>query len=311
MPETAADWRWVEGAGGSRLRLYRLQGPVASRPVLLWGHANGFAAGSYLPWLKQAARHVSVYAFDARGHGGSDVPPEPYSTTCGADALAMDLAALVSVVRAEIGPDRPLHFAAHSFTGLAALRLGGVFGQIPWATVTLFEPPLAPTPDYPAHAAAAEMAEVLVGGALRRRLDWDSPEAFVERLAGSQAFAAWDAEMMRAHGDAVLHPQAGGQGFTLACPPAVEAAGYRMTMNTSTFRYANRFHCPTTFVAGQPPGEGATPSWAALVQGLAAQRVPDARLVCMPDCGHMMLFEKPDDCLAALFASMERAGNLS
>lgn len=310
IPESEADWRWVEGAGGVRLRFYHLHGPIDSGPVLVWGHANGFAAGSYLPWLKQVARHMPVYAFDARGHGGSDLPPEPYSATCGADALAEDLAALVSVVQAEIGPDRPLHFASHSFTGLAALRLGCVFGEMPWASVTLFEPPLAPTPDYPAHAVAAELAEALVNGALRRRPDWDSPRAFVERLAGSQAFAAWDRQMMRAHGDAILHPKADGRGFTLACPPAVEAAGYRMTMNTSTFRYANRFRCPTTFIASEPAGEGATPSWAALVQGLAAERVPGARLVQMPDCGHMMLFEKPDDCLAILFASMERAGNL-
>ena len=306
IPKSAADARWVEGADGLRLRLYRVNGPVRDGPVLLWGHANGFAAGSYLPWLQRAAGHMTVYAFDARGHGGSDVPPEPYTATCGADALALDLHALAAVVRAEIRPERPLHFAAHSFTGLAALRLGCVFGEIPWASATLFEPPLSPTPDYPAHAVAAELADVLVNGALRRRPDWDSPDAFTARLSGSTAFAAWDADMMRAHGQAILHPKADGGGCMLACPPAIEAAGYRMTMNTSTFRFADRFDCPTTFIASQPAGEGATPSWAALVQGLAAARVPGARLVRMPDCGHMMLFEKPDECLAELLAGMER-----
>ena len=307
IPETDADIRWVASADGIRLRLYRLPGPVQEGPVLLWGHANGFAAGSYLPWLKRMGRLMTVYAFDARGHGGSDVPPEPYSATCGADALARDLSALASAVRAEIGPERPLHFAAHSFTGLAALRLGSVFDEIPWASATLFEPPLSPTPDFPAHAVAAELADVLVNGALRRRPDWDSPQAFVDRLSGSKAFTAWDTEMMQAHGQAILHPKADGDGYTLACPPTVEAAGYRMTMNTSTFRFANRFQCPTTFVASQPAGEGATPSWAALVQGLAAERVPGARLVRLPDTGHMMLFEKPDECLTELLASMEQA----
>jgi pimeloyl-ACP methyl ester carboxylesterase len=221
--------------------------------------------------------------------------------------LARDLAAVAHQVRAETGPSRPLHFAAHSFTGLAALRLGCVLDETPWATATLFEPPLSPTPDQPAHAVAAELADVLVNGALRRRPDWDSPQAFIDRLAGGKAFAAWDREMMRAHGHAILHPKADGEGYTLACPPAVEAAGYRMTMNTSTFRFAGRFKCPTTFVASQPAGEGATPSWAALVQGLAAARVPGALLVRLPDTGHMMLFEKPDECLAQLLASMDRA----
>ena len=271
---------------------------------MLWGHANGFAAGSSLPWLQRVAEHMPVYAFDARGHGGSDVPPEPYTVNCGADALAMDLSLLAAAVRAEIGSERPLHFAAHSYTGLAALRLGCVLGETPWASATLFEPPLSPTPDQPAHAIATELADVLVKGALRRRPDWDSPQAFVDRLSGSKAFSAWDSDMMATHGNAILHPKADGQGYTLACVPEVEAAGYRMTMNTSTFRYADRFQCPTTFVASQPAGEGATPSWAALVQELAVERVPGARLVRLPDCGHMMLFEKPDECLAELFAGM-------
>lgn len=308
IPENEAEARWVERADGLRLRLYCLPGPAQDGPVLLWGHANGFAAGSYLPWLQRVAQHVTVYAFDARGHGGSDVPPEPYSATCGADALAHDMRALAKAVRDDVGAERPLHFAAHSYTGLAALRLGCVFGEMPWASATLFEPPLSPTPDFPAHAVAAELADVLVNGALRRRPDWDSPEAFVERLLGSKAFAAWDRAMMQAHGQAILHPKADGLGYMLACPPAVEAAGYRMTMNTSTFRFADRFDCPTTFIASQPAGEGATPSWAALVQGLAAARVPGARLVRLPDCGHMMLFEQPDACLAELLASMERGG---
>jgi len=299
----------VDGADGIRLRLYRLHGPVNAGPVLLWGHANGFAAGSYLPWLQRVARHVTVYAFDARGHGGSETPPAPYTASCRADAFAQDLSRLAGSIRGEIGPDRPLHFAAHSFTGLAALRLGCVFGEIPWASATLFEPPLSPTPDHPAHAIAAELADVLVNGALRRRPDWDSPQAFIDRLSGSKAFAAWNLDMMQAHGNAILRPKADGPGYTLACLPEVEAAGYQMTMNTSTFRYANQFHCPTTFIASQPAGEGATPSWAALVQGLAAERVPGARLVRLPDCGHMMLFEKPDECLAELFAGMERAGH--
>jgi pimeloyl-ACP methyl ester carboxylesterase len=309
----AAAVDWVEGAGGVRLRRYRLcrpaEGPAtAPGPVLLWGHANGFAAGSYLPWLQQVSRYCTVYAYDARGHGGADLPPEPLSVSCRADALAADLAAVAAAVRAEIGPQRPLHFAAHSFTGLAALRLGGVHGAVPWTSATLFEPPLAPTPDHAAHAIAAELAEALVTGALRRRPVWDSPAALGERLAASPAYARWDRAMLAAHCAAILHPAADGRGWGLASPPAVEAAGYRMTMDTSTFRFAAGFACPNVLVASQPAGEGATPSWAALVQGLAAARVPAARLVRLADCGHMMLFERPDACLAELLAAIDRSG---
>jgi pimeloyl-ACP methyl ester carboxylesterase len=115
--------------------------------------------------------------------------------------------------------------------------------------------------------------------------------------------------MLEAHCRATLRPSNGTDSYELACDPEVEAAGYRMTMNTSTFRYVGRFECPTTFVASDEPGEGATPSWAARVQGLAARQVPGARLVRLPGTGHMMVFEKPDECLRELYACIDFAGS--
>ena len=80
-----------------------------------------------------------------------------------------------------------------------------------------------------------------------------------------------------------------------------------MTMDSSTFRFLDRFDCPATFVASDLPREGGTPSWASRMQGLAADRVPGARLVRLPGTGHMMIFEAPDDCLRELFNSIELA----
>ncbi|HKK29388.1 MAG TPA: alpha/beta hydrolase [Alphaproteobacteria bacterium] len=303
----AAVAEWVDGCEGTRLRFYRIFGPVEEGPVLLWGHANGFAAGSYLPWLQRVAERMPVFAFDARGHGGSEQPPAPYTESCRVDVLARDLALVVQRLRMSVGPDRPIHFAAHSFTGLAALRLGGVLGEIPWASATLLEPPLSPPPEYPAHSIAAELAQALVATAERRRAKWASPQAFIDRLAGAAAYAKWDPGMLAAHCHATLRPNSEDSGYVLACDPAVEAAGYRMTMNTSTFCYVDRFCCATTFIASEAAGKTATPSWAAQVQGLAAARVPGAKLVRMAGTGHMMVFEKPDQCLQALFASIEGA----
>ena len=89
---------------------------------------------------------------------------------------------------------------------------------------------------------------------------------------------------------------------------SVEAAGYRMTLNCSTFRFLDRFACPAMFVASDPPEAGGPPSWAARMQWLAAQRVPGAKLVHLPETSHMMLFERPDECRRHLLAHIAGPG---
>ncbi len=305
IPTEAATAEWLDGCDGTALRLYRLHGPVSEGPALLFGHANGFAAGSYLPFLQRLTPHMPVFAFDARGHGGAARPPEPLAQSTHVDLLAHDLALVSAAVRQRMGNDRPLHFAAHSFSGLAALRLGAVHDRMPFASACLFEPPLSPTPDLPEHAVSGELSGGLIRAAERRRRDWDSPQAFAERLAGNPHYAAWDRDMLAAHAAATLRPKADGAGYELACDPAVEAAGYRMTLNSSTFNFVHRFRCPTLFVASDPPEAGGPPSWAARMQWLAAERVPNAKLAHLAGTSHMMLFERPDECMGHLLDHIE------
>ncbi|MCA8929411.1 MAG: alpha/beta hydrolase [Alphaproteobacteria bacterium] len=273
--------------------------------MLLFGHANGFAAGSYLPWLQRVAEHMPVFAYDSRGHGGSARPREPLAESTHIDVFAEDLARIVSAVRGQVGQGAALHFAAHSLSGLAALRLGAVLDRMPFASASLFEPPISPTADLPEHALSGELSQGLINGALRRRREWESPEAYFARLDSNPHFADWDRGMMAAHARATLRCKSDGDGWELACDPAVEAAGYRMTLNSSTFRYVDRFRCPALFVASDPPEAGGPPSWAARMQWLASQRVPGAKLVHLAGTSHMMLFERPDDCLTHLLAHIE------
>src|SRR5258708_30885150 len=64
---------------GAVLPVYALGGP-ANAPGLLFGHANGLAAGSYAPWLRTLAGALRGFAFDARGHGGSRRPARALAT---------------------------------------------------------------------------------------------------------------------------------------------------------------------------------------------------------------------------------------
>src|SRR5579863_2160543 len=70
---------WVTASDGAALPVYALGGPSGAAGILV-GHANGLAAGSYLPWLRELSTRLRVFAFDARGHGGSRWPEGPLAT---------------------------------------------------------------------------------------------------------------------------------------------------------------------------------------------------------------------------------------
>src|SRR6185437_530593 len=137
----------VATADGATLAVYVLGGK-AGGPGLLFGHANGFAAGSYGSWLRGFCANARVFAFDARGHGGAEWPEGPLDRVFAVDCFADDLADVATAVAARLD-GAPCHYAAHSLNAAAALRLAARGGTLPWPAMTLFEPPIFPLPDHP------------------------------------------------------------------------------------------------------------------------------------------------------------------
>lgn len=289
----ADDVFWVEVAGGIRLPVYRLAGPRGA-PALLFGHANGMAAGSYEPWLRALAQDATVFAFDSRGHGGAEGPTEPVETLFAVDRVADDLAQVARAVLDRLA-GTPLLFAGHSLNAAAALSLAA-HGRAPeWHGMVLFEPPIFPTPDAPGFAAALEQQNRIILAAERRRPDWSSPEGFRARLEGSGPFAGFDPAMLRAHSRATLRPKPDG-GFTLCCPPAVEAHIYRATRDADTWVHLPEIDRPVHLVSGDPtlPDH----DWVTGAIADIAGRLPDATLDAVADAGHMMICERPQACRA-------------
>ena len=289
-----AESRFLKRPDGVRLRVYALRGPTGERPALLWGHANGFAAGSYLPFLQSLTEHFRVFAFDARGHGGSDVPSPPLSRTLHIDRYAADLGAVAALVAEETG-SAPLYFASHSFSGVAALRLGAVQRIAPWAGVMVIEPPVVPTPDVPEHEVAVGKSQGLIAMAQRRRRQWASPEAYFESLVKRPPYSDFRPDMLAAHCRATLMPTGEGD-YTLCCAPETEIATYTTVLNSSTFRALPRFPVAVHVVAADPAPPGGHPSWAALVQPAVAERLPKSRISVVRGASHMVPFEFPERC---------------
>lgn len=288
---------------GAVLPVYRLAGPPRA-PALLFGHANGFAAGSYAPWLALLAEHFRVYAFDARGHGGAHWPDGPLDEVFANARMAEDLLHLTDAVVAHHGGS-DLIYVGHSLGGATALYLLAQGAKPRWRTTVIVEPPIFPPPGSPSYAQANTIQPRHVAGALRRRADWASPEALFARLQRSPMFSRFTAAMLMAHCRATLRPKPGG-GYTLACPPAVESTIFRCHRDAETWTRLARISLPVELIGGDP----ATPDndWISGALPEIAARLPRAHLTMVPQTAHMPMCEKPDLCAGLV---LERVGAAS
>lgn len=287
----AVDCFEVEASDGARLPVYEAGG-ARSSPALLVGHANGLAAGSYGPWLHDLARHFRVFAFDARGHGGSAWPAGRLETVFAIDRLADDLAEMVAALRARLGGS-PLHYAGHSLSAAAAVRLAVRGIELPFDRVTLFEPPIFPPKDAPNYAEAIEQQERLIRGSARRQDRWESPDAFCAYLTTRGVFRTFRPEMLAAHCRATLKPDPAG-GCVLCCRPPVESTIFALHRDADTWQRLALIRQPLFFVSG----DSSLPDrdWVSgAMEGIVA-RIPGAGMVELKGAGHMMIFQQPEIC---------------
>lgn len=90
---------------------YTVDGPDEA-PVLIIGSSLGTAGAMWAPQVPALATRFRVVRYDHRGHGGSPVPPGPYSL----DDLGGDVLALMD----NLGVDRA-HIAGLSLGGMVAM----------------------------------------------------------------------------------------------------------------------------------------------------------------------------------------------
>jgi pimeloyl-ACP methyl ester carboxylesterase len=310
IPATDAETWLVPGAAGVGLRLYRIDGAGRGGPPILLGHCNGFSAGCYLPLLRMLAARHDVYAFDHRGHGGSDdviaVEGAPL-----ADSVADDVATLIEAVAA-LRPDVPIHYVGHSLSAAALLHLaisrGGRYRQLPLAQALLIEPPVFPDPLHPLFEECTRSTVELVARTRRRRRRWQSREAYVAALRGRGPFAGFAAGMLEQLAVATLRPS--GQEFELACTPDTEAAVFSTWGRPILFPLLGQVpECPPMTLVGGDPDCGPGRDWVTAMMPSVAARIGHLRFFTMKGHGHLWPFEAPDHAASFLDACVAR--NLS
>jgi len=235
-------------ANGIEIR-YEVEG---DGPWVMFSHSLACHLGTWDGQAVALRDRYRILRFDTRGHGGTSVPPAPYTF----DQLADDVEGLL----AELGVEQ-VHFVGISLGGmiaqefalkhprrLASLVLCDTTSRYPAGTEKIWQERIA--------AVRAQGMSPLVEPTLER---WFTP-----------AFRAARPDVMTVIGDMIRSTPAEGYVGCGAVVPRIDTTDRLRTIA-----------CPTLVVVGSrdltvPPEEGR----------LAAQRIPGARLVELPTDHH-------------------------
>jgi len=132
--------------------------------------------------------------------------------------------------------------------------------------------------------------------AARRRRDFASAQEMYERLRDKGSYALFEPRMLRDYCEHGLLANAQG-GWTLACPPEVEASVYMASRtNTGIFDSVHAIQIPVLILRAMlPPGEreafdfASSPTWPELVHEFS-----NAREIHLPNCTHFIPMQMPD-----------------
>ena len=261
-------------AGGLDLAVWEWPG---RDPPLIFAHATGFHGRC---WDQIARRFPGRrrLALDFRGHGRSGKPCPPIPWPC----FGQDVVAVVEQFDVESAVGIGHSMGGHALVSAVAAR------PRTFAALLLVDPVIFPPRHYGAGPPDASFI-------LRRRARWSSPEEMFERFRPRPPFSGWQPEVLRDYCEFGLLPHDGG--FTLACPPAVEAAIY----GHSNLPDANLYgviptiaQTVTVLRAGVPARPGVFDLSASPTAPDLAAKFPRGRDLLLPDRNHFIPMECPD-----------------
>jgi lipase len=201
MARTPAESQlWVNGV---QIALWEWPG---DGPPVFFCHATGFHARIW----DQVIAHLPdrhCLAFDARGHGRSSKPAPPYAWR----SFGADVAALAESLQLSGAVGVGHSMGGHSVT------LGAALQPAAFSSLVLFDPVIRAKDQYVGPWKKTDFVA-------KRRNQWASAQEMFERFENRPPFDSWDRQVLRAYCEYGLTPH--GDGYVLACPPAIEASIY-------------------------------------------------------------------------------------
>jgi pimeloyl-ACP methyl ester carboxylesterase len=281
---------YLEATDGVRIAVHDMGGPHAA-PVIVFCHANGFAAGSYMPMLSALATRCRVLAMDLRGHGESSTPGAPYGDHLALPAMARDFAAVVEWAAASF-PGSDIHAVAHSLGALLPIA-DLASGRSRLKRAVLFEAAVFPPEGHGVHAEAEKLNSERRARIPRRRSVFVQPALLAQSLSGAPAFAGVSPQRLALHCDATLKRESDGA-YHLRCNPEVEGLLYGEVASANQYNELNKIAVPTLVVGADPTHPGST--WVTRMQPFVHQNIKDSGFVTVPGVGHLLPLERPEYC---------------
>ncbi|MEX2373798.1 MAG: alpha/beta hydrolase [Dehalococcoidia bacterium] len=262
---------------------------AAGRPVLL-AHATGFHARTWDAVSRLLPGH-RVVAIDMRGHGRSDNPEPPIAW----DPFGEDVAALARHIdlRDAIGVGHSM--GGHSTTIAAALEPSR------FAALLLLDPVMhgARPADAPANEGAGPdtTPREAFHFVAKRRNQWAGPQEMVERFQDRFPYSAWAPGVLDDYARYGLAPAPDGEGYALACPPALEAAIYAAGGSGPdvAVEVVPKVRVPVRVVRARQrvPGEESAPFATSPTRPDLASLFADGEDLLMPAMSHFIPMEDP------------------
>jgi len=247
-------------------------------PPLILIHATGFLAALWRPIAERLAGRFRVVAVDQRGHGDSDQPADGYRFETFADDLQGEFDALELEAPLAVG---------HSSGGTIIVAHAGRHPGIVRRAVLI--EPILPRPDWYTQPPAGRSAFTLADGARKRRAVWPDRASIFEAYRSREMFQTWREDVLRLYVEEGTRPRKDGQ-VELKCPPEVEARFFEAVTRYDSWASLPRLLCPTLVLWGAKShlhGRG--------LDDQAQQALPAARTVVVPETGHFLPQERPDD----------------
>jgi lipase len=266
-------------------RLCYFEWGEASAPAIFLIHATGFHGRCWDETVRAIPETYRVIAVDMRGHGRSE-KTGPMSDWA---APAKDIAQLVAHLNLKGAVGGGHSMGGHTLVQVAAAHRGA------FQRLVLVDPVMMPPEMYTGRSFFPANMEHPIA---RRRNSWASWQEMFDAFKARSPYSLWRPQVLEDYCRYGLVPKANGEGFELACPPAIEASIYMGSTGTDIYALAKTIDLPVTVLRARQRDPNAprdftdfaaSPTW----EGVA-KTFTNGRDVYLPDLTHFIPMQEPE-----------------
>lgn len=253
-------------------------------PAILLIHATGFHARCWDRTVHALGPGHNVFAVDTRGHGRS----EKTGPIADWAEPARDIGELVRHLglKGAIG-------VGHSMGGHALVQIAAD-NPSAFRRLVLIDPVIMAPEVYAARHVWPPEREHPVA---RRRNVWASWQQMFDAFKDRHPYSLWRRDVLADYCRHGLVPRANGEGFELACPPAIEASIYMAAAGRDIYAAVKAIDHPVAVLRAKPrppglrevPDFATSPTWPEL-----AATFKHGRDVFLPELTHFIPMQDPE-----------------